>query len=166
MLGRSKPRIGSVLKLWAPIFAALGAVVFGSVQNWPAINEWLFTPQIQGTWDVTDTIVRTDLPGYENLQIMFRITILQQGKTVKGTGEKIKEGERTIPVGVRSRLAIEGTLYGRRLRATFAETGTRQTSGDLDWRFSRNGQDFEGEWNSTAALSPGRSRGKRVSLDH
>ncbi|MDO8593640.1 MAG: hypothetical protein Q7R59_01950 [bacterium] len=56
------------------------------------LNE-LFRPKknLTGEWDVTNTVLDTAYNPYKGLKVVWKMHILQNGNTITGSGEKIKD---------------------------------------------------------------------------
>jgi len=116
------------------------------------------TPDLNGTWNVTNTVEQTAYQPYKNMEVGFELAINQTGNEFTGKGQKVSENGQSLPGTSRTPIIVRGSIEGDKVRATFSESGaTRKTSGRFVWRIDRAKGGLTGTFASDAARSRGRS---------
>src|SRR5678816_1966266 len=104
----------------------------------------------------------TSYQSFKNMKIGFHVSIDQSGTSFTGSGQKVSENGRPLPVKSRTPIQVEGSINGDRVEATFFEEGTaRKTNGRFVWRIDRAGRGLTGSFATTAARSRGKSAATR-----
>ena len=117
---------------------------------------------LSGKWNVVNTIETTSYSTYKNMKIGFNLSINQTGSTFTGSGKKISENGRNLPVAGRTPIQVKGSINGDRIEATFFEAGTaRKSNGRFAWRIDKAGRGLSGNFATTAARSSGKSAATR-----
>ncbi len=117
---------------------------------------------LNGEWKVINTVEKSALKTYENLQIGFRLTIEQRGKDFTARGEKVSENGRNLPARNRTPIRVTGSIEGDTVLANFTEDGTaRRTNGRFIWRLQNENAALTGRFVSAAANSSGKSAATR-----
>ena len=117
---------------------------------------------LNGKWKVINTVEKSALKTYENLQVGFRLTIEQRGKDFTGRGEKVSENGRNLPARNRTPIRVTGSIEGDTVLANFTEDGTaRRTNGRFTWRLQNENAALTGRFVSAAANSSGKSAATR-----
>ena len=120
-------------------------------------------PDLNGNWQVINTVEQTSYEPYRNMEIGFTVAINQAGRDFTGTGEKISENGRTLPAAGRTPISVKGTIDGDQIHATFSENGaTRKTNGHFVWKIDTGSGGLTGTFVSTAARARGKSAAKKV----
>jgi penicillin-binding protein 1A len=118
---------------------------------------------LNGWWDVANTVDASSLSEYEGLRLDYRIFLSQDGTTVSGEGEKWAENGRRTTSSGRMSISLTGEIVGHRLRLDFTEYGSRRTTtGWFDYDIRDGGNAMDGTFRSTAASSRGHSSARRV----
>ena len=113
-------------------------------------------PDLNGEWQVINSIQRTAYKSFDKLQVGFRLSINQKGKQFTAKGEKVSENGKTLPAASRTPIQVTGSIDGDRVLATFVEDGKmRRTNGRFVWKLNNDG--LSGTFVSNAANSSGRS---------
>ena len=116
------------------------------------------TPDLNGTWNVTNTVEQTAYQPYKNMEVGFELAINQTGNEFTGKGQKVSENGQSLPGTSRTPIIVRGSIDGDKVRATFSESGAmRKTSGRFVWRIDRAKGGLTGTFASDAARSRGRS---------
>ena len=116
------------------------------------------TPDLNGTWNVTNTVEQTAYQPYKNMEVGFELAINQTGNEFTGKGQKVSENGQSLPGTSRTPIIVRGSIEGDKVRATFSESGAmRKTSGRFVWRIDRAKGGLTGTFASDAARSRGRS---------
>ena len=116
------------------------------------------TPNLNGEWNMVNTIESTSYPAYTNLRIGYHLVITQTGTEFTADGEKVSENGRVMADNERTPIHVTGTLDQSGANATFVEEGLqRRTSGRLEWTLTTDGNQLRGTFTSTAAKSSGPS---------
>jgi hypothetical protein len=119
-------------------------------------------PNLNGTWNVVNTVRTTSYKSFQNLQIGFVVSIRQNGSTFTATGRKVSENGHSLPAGSRTPIQLRGTINGDTVEATFFEDGAqRRNNGRFVWKINRNGAALTGTFATTAARSSGKSTAQR-----
>lgn len=127
----------------------------------PSVVQTAEAQNLNGKWNVVNTVQKTSYRSFQNLEIGFDLSINQNGKDFTGTGNKVSENGRSLPAGNRTPIQLKGSINGDRVEATFFEEGSlRKTSGRFVWRIDKAGA-LNGTFISTAAGASGKSAAKR-----
>ena len=117
---------------------------------------------LNGKWNVVNTVHTTAYNSFQNLQIGFAVSIHQTGKTFTAEGHKVSENGRSLPAGSRTPIQLKGFIDGDKIEATFSEQGAqRKTNGRFVWKIDRAGGGLRGTFASTAAQTSGASTARR-----
>lgn len=118
---------------------------------------------LSGRWIVENTVEQTSYRPFKNMKSTFTVSFTQNGTEFTGVGEKSTINGRPVSGRDHTPLKVEGSIEGRKIHATFTETGVeRETSGDFDWEISTNGKRCTGNFHSTAAATSGPSIMRRL----
>ena len=119
-------------------------------------------PDLNGNWNVINTVEQTSYDPYKNMRVGFNVSINQNGKDFTGTGQKISENGRSLPSTSRTPIVVRGTIAGDTIVATFSETGAlRKTNGRFVWRIDRTSGALTGTFSSGAARTSGKSAARK-----
>lgn len=120
-------------------------------------------PDLNGKWNVVNTVNNTSYQSFQNLRIGFALSINQTGTRFTAEGRKVSENGRSLPQGSRTPIQLQGFIDGDRIEATFSEQGaTRRTNGRFVWKLDRAGRALTGTFASSAAKTSGKSTARRV----
>jgi hypothetical protein len=115
-------------------------------------------PNLNGEWNMVNTIERTSYPAYANLRMGYHLVITQTGTEFRADGEKVSENGRVLADNERTPIHVTGTLDQSAANASFVEEGLRRTtSGRFEWTLTTDGNQLRGTFTSTAAKSSGPS---------
>ena len=116
------------------------------------------TPDINGKWNMVNTIETTSYPAYTNLRMGYHLVITQTGTDFTADGEKVSENGRPMADYERTPIHLTGTVDQSGASGTFVEEGLRRkSSGSVEWTLSADGNQLRGRFTSTAAKSSGPS---------
>lgn len=119
---------------------------------------------LNGNWNVINTVEQTSYQPYKNMQVGFNVSINQTGNKFTGTGQKISENGQTLPATSRTPIVVKGTINGDKVEATFSESGAvRKTNGRFVWKLDRVKGGLTGTFVSTAARARGKSAATKAS---
>ena len=120
-------------------------------------------PDLNGNWNVVNTVEQTAYEPYRNMEIGFNVAINQAGRDFTGTGEKISENGRNLNSSGRTAIQVKGTIDGDQVHATFSENGaSRKTNGQFVWRIDKGAGGLTGTFVSTAARTSGKSTARKL----
>jgi len=121
-------------------------------------------PQLSGLWTLDSTTALSSYKPYVQMKLTYVLLLAQQGNTIDGTGEKVKEvslaGEKNYTGKQRTQITIRGYINKRYLskdRVVFhiQEDGQLRKSSSV-YSFSFTNKDFMiGTFISTVAASEG-----------
>lgn len=118
---------------------------------------------LSGKWNLVNTVETSSYNSFKNMKIGFHVSIDQNGTSFTGSGQKVSENGRPLPVKSRTPIQVKGSIKGDRVEATFFEEGTaRKTNGRFVWRIDRAGRGLTGNFATTAARSKGKSAAIRL----
>ena len=118
---------------------------------------------LSGKWNLVNTIETTSYQTFKNMKIGFQVSIDQNGNSFTGSGHKVSENGRPLPVKSRTPIQVKGSINGDRIEATFSEEGTaRKTNGRFVWRVDTAGRGLTGSFATSAARSRGKSSAIRL----
>ena len=138
----------------------------GETPNRPASTATQPRGELSGLWVLTNRIEQSNVAGYRNLTLSFRVRLNQDGNQLSGQGHKWEENGRRVSSRGQTPIAIAGTIEGNEVVLSFTERGTRRTShGRLELRRISGGV-LDGRFSSGAARSSGHARAVRVSSVH
>lgn len=163
-------RARTPIKLAGGALAILAAVA-GLIGNLDRIREFL-QPSVEGAWMITNTVEESTFSPYRGLSVTYQVFLTHDGRQLTGTGEKVMENGKAIPVRAHSPIEIDGGVEGGRVIARFVlkpapDGAARETRGQFEWHamgdgfLSRKATRLEGTFSSTGASSRGRSIGVR-----
>jgi len=120
-------------------------------------------PDLSGHWELTTIIEETTYAPYKNgkLEVKYKISFIQKGDGIEGTGEKFWEKingiEKFYDSKQKTAIIIRGKIENNFFSATIFERGTqRETSGFIIFEIKKKNKDtIIGRFNSTAANSSG-----------
>src|SRR5215213_3099159 len=109
---------------------------------------------LSGKWNVVNVIETTSYSSFKNMKIGFALAINQTGTTFTGSGHKVSENGRSLPVGSRTPIQVKGSIKGDTVEATFFEQGAeRKSNGRFVWRVDKAGRGLAGKFATSAARS-------------
>jgi len=115
------------------------------------------TQNLNGEWEIIDTVETSSNPEYINVKVSFRLFIKQVGQEITGEGERAWISTRTLQPQEHTPIHITGLIKDDIVEATFVEEGSsRKTSGRFVWRIE-GGNRMVGTFVSTAANTSGKS---------
>ncbi len=122
------------------------------------ITIWQVSPKsshhLPGEWTVTSIVQQSDYTPYLGARIKWKMFITEHENEIKGTAEKVVYNDKEIPVAIRTKLEIEGTVENNRFSFHYTENGKkRETSGVMTAEFDDNS--FKGNFSQSAANSKG-----------
>jgi hypothetical protein len=119
---------------------------------------------LTGDWLIEDTIQVTAYRPFEGMTLSFRVSLVQQGMELKGSGEKWSQEGKWLPTSLHTRITItNGTVKGRRINASFEEQGTkRTTSGTFYWTYDPTAMRLAGTFSSSSGETHGNSVASRI----
>jgi hypothetical protein len=141
-----------------------GAPVSGApkVKENPAPRPLVTAQNLSGKWSLVNTVETTSYQSFKNMKIGFHVSIDQNGNSFTGSGQKVSENGRPLPVKSRTPIQVKGSINGDRVEGTFFEEGTaRKSNGRFVWRIDRAGRGLTGSFATTAARSRGKSAATR-----
>jgi hypothetical protein len=155
---------------------SIGGTVFGGILLglvFFLLREFVFPlPAISGCWTFETETQVTSYDPFKGMMLTFLVMMWQEGPTVFGSGEKVKESKegvtRTYTGQDRTRIEIRGYItkrYGRRSTMVlhFHEAGEKRRSSSIQTLRVSNERTLEGQYASTAANSSGKVRWMRGS---
>jgi hypothetical protein len=152
----SRPNMSQPTALSQPTPETTGKEVNQPSQSVP-------TAQLDGEWQVVNSVRDTSYKPYENLQLSYRIVIDQNGSQFSARGEKVSEGNSPLDGAAKTPIELRGSIEGDLIRATFVEEGTRRRSGGrFSWKLDPNGNRLVGTFSSSAARTSGSSIATKV----
>lgn len=117
----------------------------------------LTTRDLNGEWELVNTIKSSSYPAYINAQAGFRLFIKQVGKEITAEGEKVWMSGRELEPDEHSPIHVNGFIKEDSIEATFVEEGAqRKSSGRFVWRIEGYNR-LIGTFISTAADTNGTS---------
>ena len=137
---------------------AVGLVTFvgaaiGIVQYYGAAR----TPNLTGTWTITNRTTKTTYTAYRNLEVTYTVTITQTGSDFTGCGTKTTESGRPLSGKAHTPITITGKVGADGVEASFTEKGLqRESFGGFNWKLAKN-RKWGGTFYSDAANSSGES---------
>lgn len=118
---------------------------------------------ISGQWLLTTRVDSSTYTPYKGLTLGYTLQLQQHGSRITGSGEKVSENGRTLPVASRTPITLEGTSSGQHLELEFTEGGRLRTSGGtLVMDVGADGS-LRGRFSSDAAQSRGTAQATRAS---
>ena len=118
-------------------------------------------PRVAGQWIVEDQTAATSYAPFKGVTATYDIFLTQTGTTLTGSGNKMREGGKSLPTRERTPIKISGDIGFTSIDATFTERGTlRQSTGAFHWRRKWDGS-WVGTFESDVANSSGPSSIKR-----
>jgi hypothetical protein len=119
---------------------------------------------LTGDWLIEDTIQATNYQPFEGMKISFRISLVQQGAELTGTGEKWSQDGKWLPTSLHTPIRItKGTIKGGRIDASFEEQGPkRPTSGTFYWTYDSTAMRLVGTFSSSSGETHGNSVANRI----
>jgi hypothetical protein len=121
------------------------------------ISAALTTQDLNGEWEIVDTIETSSSIEYINVKVGFRLFIKQLGQEITGEGERTWISTRQLEQHEHTPIHITGVIKGGTVEATFVEEGSRRkSSGRFVWRIEE-GNRMTGTFVSTAANTSGKS---------
>ena len=132
------------------------------VKENPEPRSRMSAQNLSGKWNLVNTIETTSYQTFKNMKIGFHVSIDQNGNSFTGSGHKVSENGRPLPVKSRTPIQVKGLIKGDKVEATFFEAGTaRKSNGRFVWRVDRAGRGLTGSFATTAAHSRGKSAATR-----
>lgn len=86
------------------------------------------TKDISGAWKFTFTIKESAMPKYIGMTAGYKIYITQEGKKIKGKGEKFWVNSKEIPSLQHDPLTFEGQIEDGVLKAQYELSGVKRNS--------------------------------------
>jgi hypothetical protein len=121
------------------------------------ISESIPVEDLNGEWEMVNTVESSSDTSYINARVAFRLFIKQAGQEITADGEKIWVSDRALKSNEHTPIHITGLIKGDSVEATFVEEGLkRKSSGRFVWKLERNKR-LDGTFVTTAADSNGRS---------
>jgi hypothetical protein len=118
---------------------------------------------VSGDWTITNKIESTSYHPFQGLALGYRVTFIQDGANISGSGEKWSENNKWLEPRAHTHITIKGIANGGHISATFEEDGAvRKTVGTLEWTYQSSPERVTGSFTSTAANSRGSSAGERT----
>ena len=146
-------KVGSFVAFLAAITGIVAATISG-LQYYQEQSR----PDLTGRWKITNVVEETTYNPYRGLELGYVVSIIQDGATFKGQGEKYLEDGGPISGDARVPIRISGQVEDDDVSATFKERGTlRETSGHFSWELTASGDTLKGTFAHTAANSSGTS---------
>ena len=149
------------LKLWFKLrkngFGYIaGIVAFGSAIVGVLQYTQTFHLDVSGKWQLDLTIESTSYTPYKDLDVRYILYLQQNGKVIKGKGEKWLVNNKEIPFSAHTRIEMEGTILENKVYLSFELFGAnRVTVGELDLRFNPDKNKMTGTFSTTGADSSG-----------
>jgi hypothetical protein len=113
-------------------------------------------------WTLTTRVESSNRTAYEGLRLGFRVQLRQDrdGRVV-GSGRKISENGRRIPLAGQTSIELEGVTRDNRLSLAFTEAGTRRRSSGTFVLLRASDGHLHGRFLSEAARSAGTVEARR-----
>jgi hypothetical protein len=121
-------------------------------------------PRLSGVWDVTTTTKTATLPQYAHMVITYRVILLQSGRDMTGTAEKVGENVGGVGHTYKGELRVRSVLSGgiekfyfsrSRVQIHMVESGRKRESTTFFQLSIDKKNQMSGVWDSTAADSSG-----------
>ena len=137
--------------------------ILGAVALLITIIQWVAPEKktlLKGEWKMTSTVQEAKLSTYVGMEIGWQLLLIQDGKTVSGTGEKIRVNKNELDFKDRTRIELEGIIEDDAFTLQFIEKGKlRETVGVFTGTVKDD--TFEGVFSQTASDSKGIISGKK-----
>jgi hypothetical protein len=118
-------------------------------------SETVLGEDLNGEWELVNTVESSSYPKYINARAAFRIFIKQVGEEITGEGEKTWISGGALESNEHTPIHLTGFIRGNSVEATFVEEGLkRKSSGRFVWKLEENGR-LSGTFVATAADSSG-----------
>ncbi|MDC5855959.1 hypothetical protein [Vibrio europaeus] len=119
---------------------------------------------LTGQWGLTLIIENTAYNPYQGLEVGYQVYLNQTNDKVTGTGEKVTENHKDLPISQRVKIDMEGRLVGSQLDLLFTLYGhKRDTIGQF--RLTSTGDnELKGTFSTTGASASGSVSLTRTSL--
>ena len=119
---------------------------------------WSLMPKssnnLAGEWLMTSKVNEADLSAYVGAEIQWRLFIVENQNTVKGTAEKVKINGKELDYRQRTSLEFEGVVDGKTLIVNYIENGKiRVTRGVIKVIIEKD--KFFGKFSQTASNAKG-----------
>ncbi|EJC6766194.1 hypothetical protein MX824_004839 [Vibrio parahaemolyticus] len=152
-----------VIKKIIPKFVTLIGVIAAAI----AIVQYFESKpshDLTGQWGLNLVIQNTAYNPYQGLEVGYQVYLNQTGDEVTGTGEKITENLKDLPVSQRVKIDMQGRLVGAQLDLLFTLYGhKRDTIGQFRLT-SISDDELEGTFSTTGAKASGSVRLTRTAL--
>jgi hypothetical protein len=123
----------------------------------PSLPGGIMSVDLNGEWELVDTIESSSYTAYINAQAGFRLFIKQEGTQITAEGEKVWITGRSLEPNEHTPIHVTGIVKGNSVEATFVEEGLRRkSSGRFVWEIEGN-RKLIGTFVSTAADTSGTS---------
>lgn len=112
-------------------------------------------PQLAGEWELINTITESSYKDYDNMIIVWRMYLEQNGKELSGRAIKVKVNNETLNGSAKSKFEItSGKIEDNKITIFFDEG---KNSGKFEWLYSKELDLMKGKFTTSAALSNGLS---------
>jgi len=126
---------------------------------WQLRKEYIAS--FSGEWLMKSEIQKADSPSYVGMELEWKLHLFQKGKSIEGTGEKIKVNGVKISYSERTSIDIKGTIKGDNFTLQYIENGkNRKTTGTFTGKM--DGGEFTGKFSQTASDSQGTIKGRKL----
>ncbi|EMF8824882.1 hypothetical protein P3526_21625 [Vibrio parahaemolyticus] len=134
------------------------AATIGIVQYFESKLEHDFT----GQWKLNLIIENTAYNPYQGMEIGYQVYLNQSSDNITGTGEKVSENHKNLPISQRVKIDMQGRLIGSQLDLLFTLYGhKRDTIGQFRLT-TINGDELEGTFSTTGSSASGSVKLTRV----